>query len=118
MSAPAFAKLQSIDFAKLMSHEPSEIAKLPQAATEDGFFYLDLSGPATQELLRDWKLILPILNRWFDMPLEEKMKHHHGTVLHGYTPVGSYAGVAEGTKDGNETIKVSKRHNLRICSVC
>ncbi|MCJ1391740.1 hypothetical protein MMC18_004605 [Xylographa bjoerkii] len=102
-----FAQLQAIDLSRLSCREPSEMSKLLVACETDGFFYLDLRGISSSPLLEDWKKVLSLVDRWFDRPLEHKMQYHHGTVLHGYTPVGSYAGVLEGTKDGNETIKIT-----------
>lgn len=38
------AQLQTIDFLKITQGETDEIGSMVQAATDNGFFYLDLRG--------------------------------------------------------------------------
>ena len=77
------AKLRTVNYNGLLTRDQSEIQKLLTACQQDGFFFLDLNCQETQGVLSDWKKVLPLVNTWFDKPFEEKMKHHHGTILHG-----------------------------------
>jgi len=81
---PPYAQLQAINYLKLLDQNKEEIDKLSKACHEDGFFYLDLNDDKYQGILQDWKTLLPLVNSWFNKPLDEKMKYNYGTVRHGY----------------------------------
>ena len=74
------ASLETVDFARLAASEPDEVAKLLQAATSPGFFYLDLHNePSARKLLDDLPLVYEVAERYFDQPRETKMEDfRHG----------------------------------------
>ena len=80
---PAVAHLKTINLVKLMTRDPSELNKLLEACQTDGFFYLGLTSLDKQSLLGDWRELLSLVEKWFNQPLDNKMKYHLGTVLHG-----------------------------------
>lgn len=68
------AALETIDFGRLAAKEPTEVEKLLNASQMPGFFYLDLhSGPAKQ-IVADLPNVYAISEKYFDQPLEMKMK--------------------------------------------
>jgi isopenicillin N synthase-like dioxygenase len=83
MPQPPFAQLQAVDLSHLLEHDAEEITKLAKACQEDGFFYLNLTDKRFEGILKDWKTLLPLVNNWFNEPIEDKMKYNHGTVRHG-----------------------------------
>lgn len=100
--------MQTLDYGALLSHDPSEIDKLVNACIEEGYFYLDLRGIDGRRMLADQKETLSLMKRFFDAPIE--VKNEFGLISShlGYEPVGSRTGVAAGTKDGYEMLKVSR----------
>ena len=68
------APLETIDFASLVRKDPGEIAKLLKSSQTHGFFYVDLQNDATNQILTDLQGILRVVERYFDQPLEVKMK--------------------------------------------
>lgn len=100
--------MQTIDFSRLLSQEPSEIQKLVHCCQTEGFFYIDLQGIDGRRMLDDQQETLKLMHRFFESPLE--VKNEYGLVSPdlGYEPVGSRTGVLENTKDGYEMIKVSR----------
>lgn len=77
------AQLEAVSFSQLLRRDELELSKLLRACQKDGFFYLDLANGSKSQMLRDWKTMLPLMQRWFDQPISEKLKYHRGTVLHG-----------------------------------
>ncbi|CAH0031621.1 unnamed protein product [Clonostachys rhizophaga] len=100
--------MKTLDYGLLLSHEPSEIDKLVNACIDEGYFYLDLRGIDGRRMLSDHQDTLKLMKRFFDKPLE--VKNEFGLISShlGYEPVGSRTGVAAGTKDGYEMLKVSR----------
>lgn len=82
---PSTARLQTIDFGRLVDRNPAEVDKLVKACIMDGFFHLDLT---TSELGRDmFKTqddVLQIVKRYFNEPLEKKLTDplyvHHSSL--------------------------------------
>jgi hypothetical protein len=83
-AATGIARLKTVNLAHLRSREPEALKSLQTACEGDGFFYLDLRNVDNGRMLRDWTSIQSLMRDWFNLPLDEKMKHHCGTVLHGY----------------------------------
>ncbi|KAF2685014.1 2OG-Fe(II) oxygenase family oxidoreductase [Lentithecium fluviatile CBS 122367] len=104
---PGSARLKTVDLSGLRSRELSETGALLRACEEDGFFYLDIRRVNNAQMIKDWMLIQSLMQPWFARPFHDKMRYHCGTFLHGYTPVGTYAGLLENSKDGNESIKIT-----------
>jgi hypothetical protein len=77
------APLETIDYARLEASEPAEIAKLLKACHMPGFFYLDVQGAATREVLVDLQSVLGITEKYFEQPLEVKMKEYRESVERG-----------------------------------
>ncbi|EKD19996.1 uncharacterized protein L3040_002326 [Drepanopeziza brunnea f. sp. 'multigermtubi'] len=100
--------MQTVDFSRLLSQEPTEIEKLVKCCQTEGFFYIDLQGIDGRRMLEDQQETLKLMKRFFDSPLE--VKNEYGLVAPhlGYEPVGSRTGVLPGTKDGYEMVKVSR----------
>ena len=100
--------MQTIDYGLLLSQDPSEVDKVVNACLEDGYFYLDLRGIEGRRMLADHQETLKLMKRFFDAPLEAKNEFGLISSHLGYEPVGSRTGVAAGTKDGYEMLKVSR----------
>jgi hypothetical protein len=66
--------LETVDYARLASREPTEVEKLFRASQMPGFFYLNLESDPTGHTLADLKGIYTLAERYFDQPHEEKMK--------------------------------------------
>lgn len=79
----AVAPLPTVDFSQLLSQDPSETNKLLTACRTHGFFYLDLRGNDTKRVLEDWKKVLLVMEKYFDQPLEVKMRDDRQSDTHG-----------------------------------
>ena len=79
----AIAQLDTIDFAKLLSQEPSEISKLLHACQTAGFFYVDIQGQSARSLLEDEERMYKAMEAYFDQSMEIKMKDDRETHKHG-----------------------------------
>ncbi|KZF18806.1 Clavaminate synthase-like protein [Xylona heveae TC161] len=102
------AQLRTINFGKLVERDPQEAAKLLEAGEKDGFFYLDLTTPASKGLWKDYTACLEVLKKWFDTPLEEKTQYAYGSDVQGYKPIGTQTGATEKSKDGFETLRIAQ----------
>ncbi|EEY20459.1 hypothetical protein D7B24_002183 [Verticillium nonalfalfae] len=100
--------MQTIDYGLLLSQDPGEIDKVVNACLEEGYFYLDLQGIDGRRMLSDQQETLKLMKRFFDAPIEAKNEFGLISSHLGYEPVGSRTGVAAGTKDGYEMLKVSR----------
>jgi isopenicillin N synthase-like dioxygenase len=100
--------MQTINYGLLLSQDPSEVEKVVDACLQDGYFYLDLQGIDGRRMLSDQQETLKLMKRFFDAPLETKNEFGLISSHLGYEPVGSRTGVAAGTKDGYEMLKVSR----------
>ncbi|KAF7329497.1 Gibberellin 20 oxidase 1 [Mycena kentingensis (nom. inval.)] len=107
------APLETIDFVALEQKDPVEVEKLLSACQTQGFFYLALEGnPESARVVADKEDVLRVMEKYFAQPLEVKMQDDRGSVTDGYKPVGIFTGAAKETRDGYETLKVS-RNSLR-----
>lgn len=71
------APLETINYARLLAKEAGEIEKLLKAAQSPGFFYVDLRGDSSVEvILGDVRDMYAISEQYFDQPYEAKMKHY------------------------------------------
>ncbi|KAL1888821.1 hypothetical protein Sste5346_009299 [Sporothrix stenoceras] len=100
--------MQTIDYGLLLSQDPGEVERVLQACLEEGYFYLDLSGLDGRRTLADHATLLALMKRFFDAPIEQKNEFGLLSSHLGYEPVGSRTGVAAGSKDGYEMLKVSR----------
>ncbi|KAL5116006.1 hypothetical protein ACEQ8H_006124 [Pleosporales sp. CAS-2024a] len=101
--------MQTINYALLLSQDPAEIEKVLSAATEEGYFYLDLQSIDGRRMLDDQQETLKLMKRFFDAPIEQKNEYGLISSHLGYEPVGSRTGAfGPGTKDGYEMLKVSR----------
>ncbi|KAF2704392.1 Clavaminate synthase-like protein [Pleomassaria siparia CBS 279.74] len=89
------ARLEPIDFAKLLARDESEIAKLLSACSTTGPFYVDIQGQSARCLLEDEENMYKVMEAYFDQPLEVKMQDDRGTYKRGYKPPGIFAGVKD-----------------------
>ncbi|KFA50983.1 hypothetical protein S40293_07275 [Stachybotrys chartarum IBT 40293] len=100
--------MQTINYGLLLSQDAGEVDRVVNACLEDGYFYLDLQGIDGRRMLSDQQETLKLMKRFFDAPLEQKNEFGLISSHLGYEPVGSRTGVAAGTKDGYEMLKVSR----------
>lgn len=77
------AKLETIDFSRLLDREPSELSKLLSLCVKDGFFYLSLENPRIQQILVDKDSVVRMMEEFFALPLDEKLKDVRGSHTHG-----------------------------------
>ena len=66
------AALPTISFSSLTARDPDELDKLLQACQDVGFFYLDLRGAASKNILQDWRSVLDFMALYFDQDLSTK----------------------------------------------
>jgi isopenicillin N synthase-like dioxygenase len=77
------ADLHVLNFCSLQSGDESELAKLLSACEQHGFFYLDLRDWESGEILHSLEETWNIMKRWFDQPLQEKLKTETISDAHG-----------------------------------
>jgi hypothetical protein len=69
------AQLSVISLAKLRAKDTSELALLDQAATDTGFFYLDLRGDTEgKRVLAHLPAVYAVVEKYFGQPQEAKEK--------------------------------------------
>lgn len=100
--------MQTINYSNLLSQDPGEVDKVVNACIEEGYFYLDLKGIDGRRMLSDQKELQALMKRFFAEPIEKKNEFGLISSHLGYEPVGSRTGVAAGTKDSYEMLKVSR----------
>ena len=70
--------LKTVSFYGLLSNNPSQVAMLLEACMSDGGFYLDLrdstAEASTHAVMQMSAEILDAITRFFDLPLEAKLK--------------------------------------------
>ena len=66
------AALPTISFSSLTARDPNELDKLLQACQDVGFFYLDLRGAASKNILQHWRSVLDFMALYFDQDLSTK----------------------------------------------
>ncbi|XPT00036.1 hypothetical protein M3J09_009198 [Ascochyta lentis] len=103
--------LPTIHLDLLRSGDDEESMKLLNACRTQGFFYLDLSSDS--ELCKQWKDMLSVMKDYFEQPLEIKMQDAQGSDNHGYEPIGTEEGPKPKTRDGYESLKISRREFLK-----
>ncbi|EFX00930.1 2og-Fe oxygenase family protein [Grosmannia clavigera kw1407] len=100
--------METVDFSRILSQEPDEIARLLKCCQTSGFFYLDLNTIDGRRFLRDQQATLGLMGRFFSAPLEAKNEFGLVSPHLGYEPVGCRNGVFPDRRDGYEMIKVSR----------
>ncbi|PGG97401.1 hypothetical protein AJ79_09213 [Helicocarpus griseus UAMH5409] len=95
----------------LRAGDNAESKKLLDACRTYGFFYLDLTSDST--LCQYWEKILAVMKQYFEQPLEVKIQDAHGSDNTGYEPIGNEVGPNPATRDGYESLKVSRREFLK-----
>ncbi|KAF2713298.1 Clavaminate synthase-like protein [Pleomassaria siparia CBS 279.74] len=95
----------------LRAGDDAESKRLLGACRTQGFFYLDLTSDAI--LCRQWKDMLGVMKQYFEQPLEVKMQDAYGSDNHGYEPMGTEEGPKPKTRDGYESLKISRREFLK-----
>ncbi|KIL87875.1 2og-fe oxygenase family protein [Fusarium avenaceum] len=102
------ADLHVLNFCSLQRGDDSEKANLLAACEEHGFFYLDLRDWEFGEILDNLEEIWNIMKKWFDQPLQEKLKTETISDAHGFKPPGVQSGVTEHSRDGFEALRISR----------
>jgi isopenicillin N synthase-like dioxygenase len=78
----AIAPLPVIDFDKLWAGNDTEIARLVDICKSLGFFYLNLTG-VSQTVLENSQNTFKFMEKYFDQPLEVKLRDIRQSVTHG-----------------------------------
>ncbi|PTB42732.1 hypothetical protein M441DRAFT_166247 [Trichoderma asperellum CBS 433.97] len=95
----------------LRAENDSECKKLLNACQTYGFLYLDLTSDS--ELCKQWEDMLSVIKQYFKQPLEVKMQDARGSDNYGYEPIGTEEGPKPKTRDGYESLKISRREFLK-----
>ncbi|KAI0481849.1 gibberellin 20-oxidase [Xylaria cf. heliscus] len=103
--------LPTIRLNLLRVEDVTESKNLLDACRTHGFFYLDLTSDP--ELCNLWKEMLGIMEHYFKQPLEVKMQDARGSDNFGYEPMGTEEGPNPRTRDGYESLKLSRREFLK-----
>ena len=80
------------------------------AAKSLGFFYLDLRGtPEGEKLLQQADGLFDLMNEFFSLSVEEKMKYDFAAkkIYFGYKGIGEEVVDGKGTRDKNELYNVT-----------
>lgn len=105
-------ELQTIPLEQLLNGNAAEQERVFDVCKGRGFFYLDLRGSETGDiLLTGAERIARVGEEIFELPLGEKMKcqlGQGGRTLFGYKKVGATVTDREGTKDTAEFFNVGK----------
>lgn len=103
------APLLRLSLTKLLNGEIEECARLYQASTDIGFFYLDLRH-SSNELLNDADALFRVGEELFELSLEEKTKYDFSaqSSYFGYKGKGVSVVDKEGNLDRNEFYNVSQ----------
>ncbi|PKY04102.1 gibberellin 20-oxidase family protein [Aspergillus campestris IBT 28561] len=102
------AQLDVIDYSRLSKNDTQEVQRLLKACTQEGFFYLDLSG-GDSRVLSQVDRVYAFMEEWLGQSHEEKMKNYQTNYTDGYKPTGYFAGVDDKSRDNSETLKVSHK---------
>ncbi|EME78830.1 uncharacterized protein MYCFIDRAFT_43670 [Pseudocercospora fijiensis CIRAD86] len=106
------ARLETLSFTKLLSGDKAEMGRLLVSCQTDGFYYLDLRDWKDGQFVRLLDSLNRIMNEWFKLPLEEKEKAVALSDAQGYKPLGQQSGPIEKTRDGYESLRVSRTQLL------
>lgn len=82
-STAAIASLETVDFSLLYDRNPTELSKLLALCVKDGFFYLNLQDPRINQILSNKDSVVRMMEEFFALPLDEKLKDVRGTHTHG-----------------------------------
>lgn len=78
------ADLPTISFSALTARDPAELQKLLKACEGLGFFYLDLRGASSKDILHDWRSVLDFMALYFGQDVATKMLDNRQSDTHGY----------------------------------
>ncbi|KAJ6078856.1 hypothetical protein N7467_008609 [Penicillium canescens] len=113
----ATAPLLRLSSGKLLAGDPAEYAKLFQASTDIGFFYLNLSDSEQgSSLLGDADTLFKLGESLFELSLDEKKKYDFSgqNSYFGYKAQGVAVVDKQGNLDRNEFYNVSKDDILGV----
>ncbi|PSN70326.1 oxidoreductase [Corynespora cassiicola Philippines] len=111
------APLITVCLHKLLGGDVEEHARLFDACKTLGFFYLDLSdSDEGEELISGSNDLFDILQDFFQLPLQEKLKYDFASEgsYFGYKGMGAEVVDGAGTKDKNEIFNISKDDIMRL----
>ncbi|THV46684.1 hypothetical protein BGAL_0368g00130 [Botrytis galanthina] len=95
----------------LRAENEAESKKLLDACRNYGFFYLDLTSDP--ELCKLWDQMLLVMKYYFEQSLKVKMQDARGDDNFGYEGMGTEEGPKPKTRDGYESLKISRREFLK-----
>jgi isopenicillin N synthase-like dioxygenase len=78
------ANLETVSFAKLAAKDPEEVARVLRSCEQQGFFYLELADSYVSRGVLDRLEALSLAKKWFESPMEEKLKFRQDSVTRGY----------------------------------
>lgn len=76
------AQLDVIDYSRLLKNDSQEVQRLLRACTQEGFFYLDLSG-GDSRVLPQVDQVYAFMEEWLGQSHEEKMKNYQTNYTDG-----------------------------------
>jgi isopenicillin N synthase-like dioxygenase len=108
--------LKIVDMDKLIRKDPDTMEDLLQAAESPGFFYVDLRGAASKDLLADVEALFRLSHEYFAQPKEAKEPHFRASIDRGYV-IGIFEAidhtVANFSKDTSPRVAMSLlRHHI------
>ncbi|KAB8273767.1 Clavaminate synthase-like protein [Aspergillus minisclerotigenes] len=78
------ASIKSISMERILTKEPASLKDLLEAAQLPGFFYIDLDGASTTDLVDAVPEIFTLVKEYFCQPEHEKMKNFNPNYDRGY----------------------------------
>ncbi|KAI8237062.1 hypothetical protein K4K57_003277 [Colletotrichum sp. SAR 10_99] len=105
------APIEKISLRKLLEKDDEEANRLFVACQKHGFFYLNVRDHPEGEALQTGALQMARLaEETFQLPLDEKRKHHqaYNGSIYGYKSAGAQKTDAQGTPDTVEFMSIAK----------
>ncbi|CZT16060.1 related to naringenin,2-oxoglutarate 3-dioxygenase [Ramularia collo-cygni] len=105
--------LKTVKLVDIVELEPQALDNLKFAATQQGFFHLDIdTGSDLSSVNADIAECFDLAIRLYDLPLHEKLSYDIDKMgahkLNGYKPSGRNAGIKLGTQDGFEAYLIPR----------
>lgn len=76
-------ELAVLSYERLKVQDEDEVKKMIRALSNEGFFFLDLSGPSAKDFLADLPPVLRHQRNFFEQPKELKNKYYTGEKYKG-----------------------------------
>lgn len=86
-TAPEQAHLHTLKFTDVAKGDANALNTLVDACEKDGFFYLDLRGWESNQMLESLQNAADLMKEWFKQPLEKKLATETLSDAHGYAKI-------------------------------